>query len=586
MIKHHCQDRSYSLDYKTRMDAQVVFGCALVDFHHTRGPEVEYWYDGEETKLKVNELWEFLPFQALPDGAHSFEQSFTYFTLLYDELNRKCCSSVEDSLKDEKSSGSYQTLFAISCSKQIQSDQLINRPDDVVRSTVQKSLVVVCKKPILGQIKDKLGIITNALFLQRDFTDKTIIDTLYDNLNSIEFADRDESHLYVGLSLRKVIFDLRKDVLVILKAMLLEKKILFYGNNVEQICSLQFAFISLIPRLLNYLQDCGSPLLDTYEKSLKGVNSFKSSDRSSVLKFLGFPLQLFSKGGFFSPYVPLQQLTDLTSSSTKWFMAGTSNTLLLEESKSLCDVLVNLDEVTVQLMDKKDKELHQALQLTHSDKKWMDLIVQNVLRSWNEDDWSTPKNSQFEGSEDYIRWQFEDYLEGLVLTVKLLNFNRKHKNNVLLLKTAEDITAAEQYANQYNFTWVREWQTTNNYRIFNSYTDDRLFDVFEARHPHRGADTMAVLQQRFTRLFPRKEKTEDKHIDRNVGTGATKTVNTSKDKEHSARNNWFKKKERKIGVTDEDESFSPSESSHPVSKIFEKKVFSELPEEVTENPWK
>ena len=225
------------------MDDNVVFGCGLVDFHHTRGPEVEYWYDGDKAGLKVKDLWEFLPFQALPDGAHSFEQSFTYFTLLYDELNHKCCSSVEESLKDEYSSGRYCTLFAISCSKQIQSDQLLKRSKDIVRSTVQKSVVVVCRKPILGQIKDKLAIITNALFMQRDFTDKTIINTLFNNLNSLEYDDNDEGHLYVGLSLRKMIYDLKKDVLVILKAMLLEKKILFYGVDVEQLCSLQFSFI-------------------------------------------------------------------------------------------------------------------------------------------------------------------------------------------------------------------------------------------------------------------------------------------------------------------------------------------------------
>ena len=570
------------------MSKDVIFGCGLVDFHHTRGPEVEYWYDGGNTGLSINNLWEYLPFQALPDGAHSFEQSFTYFTLLYDEVNQKCCSSVGDSLKNGAESGRYSTFFAISCSKQIQSDELLNKSKDVVRSTVQKSVVVVCRKPIVGQIKDKLAIITNALFLQRDFSDRTIIDTLFSNLNSIEYDDNDESHLYIGLNLRKMIYDLRKDVLVILKAMLLEKRILFYGNDVEQLCNIQFSFISLIPCLLSNIQDCGSPLLDTYSKNITMKSSFKSSDRISVLRFLGFPLQIFTKGGFFSPYVPLQQINDLSSSVTRWFIAGTSNTLLLEQSKSLCDVLVNLDEFTVQIMNKKDKELHQALQLSHSDKKWMDIIIQSVIKSWNQDDWSTPKNSSYEGSEDYIRWQFEDYLSGLLLTVKLLDFTKKHKNNALVLKTVDDLATTEQTINQYNSTWVREWQHTNNYRIFTDYTDDRLFDVFDSRHPYRGSDTMAIVQQRFNKLFPRREKGDDRHKGRNQDN---ENINKYNAKEHN-KAAWFKKKEKK-GVSGENNSniitaseMSTINDSVGASNQADKSLYSDVSEELVENPWK
>ncbi|CDO95852.1 unnamed protein product [Kluyveromyces dobzhanskii CBS 2104] len=562
------------------MDSNVVFGCGLVDFHHTRGPEVEYWYDGESTELKINSLWEYLPFQALPDGAHSYEQTFTYFTLLYDEVNKKCCSTVGDSLKHDQQGGQYSTFFAISCSKQIQSDTLLKKSKDVIRSTVQKSVVVVCRKPILGQIKEKLAIITNALFLQRDFTDKTIIDTLYSNLNSIYYDDHDESHLYVGLNLKKTIYHLRKEVLVILKSILLEKKVLFYGNDVEELCNTQFAFISMIPCLLSHVQDCGSPLLDTYSKHITMVNSFKSSDRSSVLRFLGFPLQVFTKGGFFSPYVPLQQINDLTSSATKWYVAGTSNTLFLEQSRNICDVLVNLEDYSVQLMNKRDNDLHQALQLSHSDKKWMDLIIQTVLRTWNQDDIATSKNPQHEGSEQYIRWQFEDYLTGLVLTVKLLDFTKKHKGNAIVLKTVDDIAATEQTINQYNSSWVRDWQHTNNYRVFNQYTDDRLFDVFDNKHPYRGSDAMAVVQQRFSKLFSRKEKGEDKPRER---TSEVETLNKGPAKDNN-RGSWFKKKDKKTHNNDGSESIFTNELAS-LHREGQKKNLADIPDEIIQNPW-
>ena len=103
----------------------------------------------------------------------------------------------------------------------------------------------------------------------------------------------------------------RSYILVLLKALLLEKQIIFYGTNVEALCNLQFGLISLIPTLLSNLHYCGSPQLHEPLEELNVATSFKSSDRQSVLAFLGFPLRIFEKGGLFSPYTPLQQMDDI-----------------------------------------------------------------------------------------------------------------------------------------------------------------------------------------------------------------------------------------------------------------------------------
>jgi hypothetical protein len=58
---------------------------------------------------------------------------------------------------------------------------------------------------------------------------------------------------------------------------------------------MQFSLISLIPGLIRNLQDCADPDLDNYEKHLVKPASLKSSDRNSLLTYMGLPLQIFGK---------------------------------------------------------------------------------------------------------------------------------------------------------------------------------------------------------------------------------------------------------------------------------------------------
>jgi hypothetical protein len=60
---------------------------------------------------------------------------------------------------------------------------------------------------------------------------------------------------------------------------------------------MQFSLISLIPGLIRNLQDCADPELDSYERNLLMPTRVKSSDRSSLLSYMGLPLQIFGKVG-------------------------------------------------------------------------------------------------------------------------------------------------------------------------------------------------------------------------------------------------------------------------------------------------
>lgn len=66
------------------------------------------------------------------------------------------------------SSNSATSVFGISCTRQIDSDDLLNRPADVTRSTVQKAVVAIAHSPqSFAQLREKLSVVMGAWFAQR-----------------------------------------------------------------------------------------------------------------------------------------------------------------------------------------------------------------------------------------------------------------------------------------------------------------------------------------------------------------------------------------------------------------------------------
>lgn len=58
--------------------------------------------------------------------------------------------------------------------------ELVNKPADVTRSTVQKAVVVICDTPqYFASLREKLGFVTRAWFAQKDFTDLEILKVNY-----------------------------------------------------------------------------------------------------------------------------------------------------------------------------------------------------------------------------------------------------------------------------------------------------------------------------------------------------------------------------------------------------------------------
>jgi len=446
----------------------------VVDFHHARGPEVETWLGAEEgTDPAVDNDWSLLPFMALSDGAHASAEDYSYFTLRRAQTPTSPATS----------------LFGISCTRQLDASKLIDRPAEVTRSTVQKAVVVISDSPQhFGAIKAQLGVVTQLWFNQKDFTDIEILERFTESLPQLLKNQEGQQDHYFGISLRELIHEFKWQTLVLFKCALLQPKVLFFGSHCERLCMMQFALISLIPGLIRHLQDAADPKFNSCEEKCVMPTSLKTSERASLLAYMGLPLQLFGTGSLFGPYTPLQQLDILADQDTKSYIVGSTNSLLLQQRDRYSDILINLDDHTVNITS---AALRQASILSTPDRRWMDFLTQTINDTWDEADPARPKDHGYAGSEEFIRMQFEEYLLAMLSSVKYKLYMEKNAHKENLISEVEGDPASE-FSNE----WVLAWMQTENFRIWNKFTDSHLFDIVDPKHPCSGGLSMEDVQRR------------------------------------------------------------------------------------------
>lgn len=472
---------------KDSNDDDMIFAVCLVDFHHVRGPEVQWWKSNYHPDYEPS-LFKNLPFQALPDGSHLFEETFSNFNLVYNFKNGTSIDNLEDLDNYEHDPRNLKTLFGCSCVMQIRTDLLSaeerERNKDFTRSIVQKAVVVIARKqPIFAKIKDKLVIITKSYFQQDDFNNISVLESLFDNLNTnfklvdneLEIEDISlreqqkslkEEEFFVNLNLKDTIFKFKQNFMTIFKCLLLEKKVLIFSNsNLEMLTQFQNNLISLIPNLINCLDDCGCPLIDFVETDgpLMKPSSLNTTNRKSMLRFFGLPLQIFNtKGSFWNPYLPLQQLDELNTES---FMVGCSNLLFVNQSERLkVDLLINLDTNEVSYPIGKG----EALSLSSNDKKFMNNLIQTL----------SDQNDEYHGNDDYIRHQFEDYLLSLLSSTRYSQYVEKFKQAPPGYDLKDDLGNTSLF----NSKFMSSWKSTNNYRIWHAVSDEFMFNFIDPKH--------------------------------------------------------------------------------------------------------
>ncbi|KAI9278184.1 transport protein Avl9-domain-containing protein [Phascolomyces articulosus] len=447
-------------------DDSLIAAILVVGFHHAHGPIVEFSVPSLP-QHNENSKWSFLPFLALPDGAHQKDEDFAYF-----HLPPVPGWSVAES-----------TLFGISCNRQIAAKDLLVTTPDVTRSIVQKAVVVLARQPIFGPLRQKLAVITSAWFNQKDFTQLGILYDFYRNLQSTYHGPIDDSTLYMGTSLRELLHKFKSKTLMLLKLLLLEKRILFYGYPVERLCTFEYSLMSLVPGLLRSLQDSGDPKLDTSEKFLRitEAKELSNGDKESLLRFMGLPLRLFEKGSFFQPYLPLQQIDILSSEKTHSYVVGTTNQIFFHHKSDInIDVLVNVETGTLEFHNQK---LYNIVGPTMADRRWMEKIVRVVNDTWDESDPSRPIQNTYLGSDDYLRARFEEYILSLLSSMKHAQDANLIPDNHSIEESSQTFTTTttgkKNYLADYGMSWLMSWRETNNFALWNQYTDHEIYEIVE-----------------------------------------------------------------------------------------------------------
>lgn len=200
-----------------------------------------------------------------------------------------------------------ETVYGVSCYRQIPVEKLKIKTADVTRSTVQKSVCVLSRSPIYGYIEVKLSLIADAFFEQGDFDSTEILVKAYQQLNACLIDEsRPLRHFYVGLSLREIMLKWRHKALILFKLLLLQKRVVCFSSPVRPMCGLILGITSLMPRLLekgfqevacvrtsrplspmpDFTISCGSPLKEKKSPSKEEISPASESEPSSEVDFV------------------------------------------------------------------------------------------------------------------------------------------------------------------------------------------------------------------------------------------------------------------------------------------------------------
>ena len=261
-------------------EQQAIIHIVVVGFHHKKGCQVEFSYPplvegDEQNSTNLPEEWKCLPFLALPDGAHNYDEDTIYFHL------------------PPRSHYSQQTtVYGVSCYRQISTHLLKRKDDDVTRETVQKSVIALSQMPIYGLLHAKLKMITEAYFEEKDFAKNDILKELFLHMN-LSIDRMDDCKKYLGLSPRQLVLTFQHKILVLFKLILLEQKVLFFASPVNKLVGGIMSLLSLFPNMVekglskctvSYQQYCKMRNANISQKHLN-VNSSEMHENSSESKF-------------------------------------------------------------------------------------------------------------------------------------------------------------------------------------------------------------------------------------------------------------------------------------------------------------
>lgn len=140
--------------------------------------------------------------------------------------------------------------------------------------------------------------------------------------------------------------------------------------------------------------------------------------------------------------------------------------------------LTQLEHMQLQFVD---PSLNSLVALTPADRSWMDDIIHIIMDTWNEEDPAQPTLMQYEGSDDFLRARFEEYVFGFLATAKLAE--------QLPPRPPDSPLDPQSPIALFGADTVNVFRTTRVFSEWNAVTDDTLCDLVGYKHPCSGKVT-------------------------------------------------------------------------------------------------
>ncbi|KAH0784947.1 LAlv9 family protein-like protein [Histomonas meleagridis] len=331
-----------------RNEAPCTFMLHIValSFEHRVGNTIDAVYPPFPDEPYISEWNLGLPFIAIPDKAHDACSSIIQFTLPNPNRPLGCD-------------------FGIAAYRAIDASELSKDPS-IIRNQVQKAICVISSVPLFGELEKPLK---SALY--DNFSN--LVEALPNIFNSLSGLVENRVD-FSGVSYTTLFQALGVNVITVMKALMLQMRVLIFADNSEMVSKMAVAIASLLPCYLS------------------------TSNEEFPFNFLAKNQHKFC----FAPYVPLQFTDSLNTKDIKSALMGTCSELFMLQKIVDYDILINCKTLPATLTGKR----LQILSPTENESKFMDNVLRYMKKNWAKPD--TP---------EWLRQKFREWFNSLFTSI-------------------------------------------------------------------------------------------------------------------------------------------------------------------------
>ena len=354
-------DSIFNEDNKYNNNHILFYG--LITFHHKLGGIIECTFPPKEQIIFKEEL------KSLVDN-EKFKTPESIVDYIFNNLVNYC---LIDGIHLKNNDTNFffihdfkKPLYCLSYYIQKKTDNKENKIEDNfqenIRGCIQKSICIVSTLPLFGNINVYQNYYINLsnqmikYMNQKSLNDKNVLNDIYDKLLS-EF----DSNKKLALNLRKAILLLKDDILIILKLLLLEKRVIIFSQIPSNASLLLMTLLSFLPG--NYLN---------------GRTKFDIQN--------GTPFEIFHGNYLIYPLFTLFDLDPLLEKIKQNkeinYLIGTTNKLIIENENLNYCCLINIDKQKV----KYSKEVNDDIKHINSSENKILKSIYELINSNNNSD--------------------------------------------------------------------------------------------------------------------------------------------------------------------------------------------------------